>query len=52
MKAHKIVVRIQKLLVLVLLMGAAWSTYGQVEAGRFVGRITDMQGAGVPHAIV
>jgi hypothetical protein len=27
-------------------------TYGQVESGRFVGHITDAQGAGVPHAIV
>jgi hypothetical protein len=28
------------------------STDGQVESGRFVGRITDVQGASVPHAIV
>src|SRR6202020_3548789 len=26
--------------------------FGQVEAGRFVGNITDAQWAGVPHAIV
>jgi hypothetical protein len=52
MKAHKIVIGIQNVLVLVLLLGAARSTFGQVEAGRFVGHITDLQGAGVPHAIV
>src|ERR1700730_16712777 len=52
MKAHKIVIGIQNILVLVLLLGAARSTYGQVAAGRFVGHITDLQGAGVPHAIV
>jgi len=39
-------------MVLVLLLGAALSTNGQVESGRFVGRITDVQGASVPHAIV
>ncbi len=51
MKARKLVTRIQNLMILVLL-GAASFTNGQVESGRFVGRITDVQGASVPHAIV
>src|SRR5882757_7808682 len=52
MKAQKIVTRIQNVPVLALLLGVALSAYGQVEAGRFVGHITDVQGAGVPHALV
>jgi hypothetical protein len=52
MKARKLVLRIQNLMILVILLGAAFSTNGQVESGRFVGRITDIQGASVPHAIV
>jgi hypothetical protein len=52
MKARKLIPRIQNVMVLVLLLGAALSTNGQVESGRFVGRITDVQGASVPHAIV
>jgi len=52
MKARKLSTRIQNVMVLVLLLGAALSTNGQVESGRFVGRITDVQGASVPHAIV
>jgi hypothetical protein len=52
MKAHKLIRWIQKMLVLVLLPGLALSAFGQVESGRFVGHITDAQGAGVPHAIV
>jgi hypothetical protein len=52
MKARKIITGIQNVLVLVLLLGVALSAYGQVETGRFVGHITDAQGAGVPHAIV
>jgi len=44
--------RIKNLLLLVLFIGPAASSYGQVESGRFVGRITDVQGADVPHAIV
>ncbi len=52
MKARKPIIRIQNVMVLVLLLGAALSTNGQVESGRFVGRITDVQGASVPHAIV
>jgi hypothetical protein len=51
MKARKLVIRIQNLMILFLL-GAASFTNGQVESGRFVGRITDVQGASVPHAIV
>ncbi|MCU1250185.1 MAG: hypothetical protein JWQ49_3214 [Edaphobacter sp.] len=52
MKARKLLKGIQNVTVLVLLLGAALSTNGQVESGRFVGRITDLQGASVPHAIV
>jgi hypothetical protein len=52
MKARKIITGVQNVLVLVLLLGVALSAYGQVETGRFVGHITDAQGAGVPHAIV
>jgi hypothetical protein len=52
MKARKLAVRIKNLLLLVLFIGPAASSYGQVESGRFVGRITDVQGADVPHAIV
>jgi len=52
MKARKPIISIQNVMVLVLLLGAALSTNGQVESGRFVGRITDVQGASVPHAIV
>ena len=52
MKARMLVTRIQKMLVLVLFLGVVLSANGQVESGRFVGRITDAQGASVPHAIV
>src|SRR5947209_954409 len=52
MKAHKFSRGIQNFTVLVLLVGAGLSTHGQVESGRFVGRIIDAQGASVPHAIV
>jgi hypothetical protein len=52
MKARMTVTGIQNVLVLVLLLGVALSAYGQVESGRFVGHITDAQGADVPHAIV
>lgn len=52
MKARKIIKGIQNVLVLVLLLGMALSAFGQVETGRFVGHITDAQGAGVPHAMV
>ena len=48
MKARTLITGIQS----VLLLGVALSAYGQVESGRFVGRISDVQGAGVPHAIV
>src|SRR5260370_29644098 len=51
MKARKLVKKIQNVLVPVLL-GLASSAYGQVESGRFVGRITYAQGAFVAHAIV
>ena len=52
MKARKLMMGIQSVVVLALLLGLALSANGQVEAGRFVGHITDPQGAGVPHAIV
>jgi hypothetical protein len=51
MKARELIKKIQSVLVPALL-GFALSAYGQVESGRFVGHITDIQGAGVPHAIV
>jgi hypothetical protein len=51
MKAHKFVTGVRSVMIPVLL-GVALSAYGQVEAGRFVGHITDAQGAAVPHAIV
>src|ERR1700744_5879456 len=52
MKARTLIAGAQNALVLALLLGIASSTSGQVESGRFVGHITDAQGAGVPHAIV
>jgi hypothetical protein len=52
MKARQLITRIQNAMVLVLLLGAALTTNGQVESGRFVGRITDVQAAAVPHALV
>jgi hypothetical protein len=52
MKARALVTGIQNVLVLILLLGVALSTNGQVESGRFVGRITDVEGGEVPHAIV
>lgn len=39
-------------LLLLALLGVAISAFGQVETGRFVGHITDVQGAAVPHALV
>jgi hypothetical protein len=50
MKARMLLAGVQS--VLALLLGVSLSAYGQVESGRFVGRIADVQGAGVPHAIV
>jgi hypothetical protein len=52
MKARTLVTGIQNVLVLIFLLGVALSTNGQVESGRFVGRITDVEGGEVPHAIV
>jgi hypothetical protein len=51
MRARRIM-EVQNALALVLLLGMAFSAYGQVESGRFVGHVTDPQGASVPHAIV
>src|SRR3984885_12792062 len=52
MKARKLAMRIKNVMMLALLLGAAVSVPGQVESGRFVGRITDAQGAAVPNATV
>lgn len=52
MKPRTLVTATRSLSILVLLLGVTLSTYGQVESGRFVGHITDVQGAVVPHAIV
>jgi hypothetical protein len=52
MKARTVDPKIQSLIVLALLLGVALSARGQVESGRFVGNITDAQGAAVPHATV
>ncbi len=52
MKARTVGPKIQSLIVLALLLGVALSARGQVESGRFVGNITDAQGAAVPHATV
>ena len=51
MKARNLAMWIQHLVAL-FLVGVTMPAFGQVEAGRFVGNITDAQGAGVPHAIV
>jgi hypothetical protein len=51
MKARNLAMWIQRVVALFLL-GATMPAFCQVEAGRFVGNITDAQGAGVPHAIV
>lgn len=52
MKARTLATGLQNLLVLVLFLGVASSTYGQVEAGRLVGHVSDAQGVGVPRALV
>jgi hypothetical protein len=52
MKARKLEQKSQSVMLMVLLLGMALSAYGQVESGRFVGHITDAQGAGVPRATV
>ena len=51
MKARNLAMWIQHLVAL-FLVGVTMPAFGQVEAGRFVGNITDAQGAAVPHAIV
>jgi len=48
----KFITKGQRVVMLALLLGAAISAFGQVESGRFVGRITDAQGAAVPNATV
>jgi Carboxypeptidase regulatory-like domain len=52
MKARTLIMKIQNLLLLGFFVGVVGTAYGQVESGRFVGHITDAQGADVPHAIV
>lgn len=52
MKARTLIMQAQNALVLIPLLAISLSIYGQVESGRFVGHITDAQGAGIPHAIV
>ena len=52
MKARTLVTRIRNATGSDSLLGGSLSAYGQVESGRFVGRITDAQGASVAHAIV
>jgi Carboxypeptidase regulatory-like domain len=52
MRARRMITEVQNAIALVLLLGVAFSAYGQVESGRFVGHITDAQGASVPHAMV
>src|ERR1700733_14886301 len=51
MKARNLAMWIQRVMALFLL-GVTMPAFGQVEAGRFVGNITDAQGAGLPHAMV
>jgi hypothetical protein len=51
MKVRNLAMWIQYVVTL-FLVGVTMSAFGQVEAGRFVGNITDAQGAAVPHAIV
>ena len=53
MNARTLVTNTRNVLVLVLLLGTGLiPVHSQVEAGRFVGRITDTQGAVVTQAIV
>ncbi len=50
MKVCKIISNVRSAILMLLVMGAAVSGIAQVEAGRFVGRITDAQGAVVMQA--
>jgi len=52
MNVRKLVTYSRAALVLALFLGAAISAFGQVESGRFVGRIEDPQNAVVPQATV
>jgi hypothetical protein len=49
---HKIFARFQSIVLLAIFLAVGISASAQVEAGRFVGSITDGQGAVVPNAIV
>jgi hypothetical protein len=51
-RIRKFISEVEKVIMLALLLGAAVSALGQVESGRFVGRITDAAGAAVPNATV
>jgi Carboxypeptidase regulatory-like domain len=48
----KFIAKGQRVVMPALLLGTAMSAFGQVESGRFVGRITDAQGAAVSNATV
>src|SRR5580658_2674418 len=52
MNARKLVTASRSALAIALYLVVAISAYGQVEAGRFVGRIEDPQGAVVANATV
>ena len=52
MKVCKLFSDVRSAVLLSLLLGLVVSGLAQVEAGRFVGRITDAQGAGVIQATV
>ncbi len=52
MNVRRLVTEWRTVLLMVLLLGAAVSSYGQVESGRFVGRIEDPQNAVVTGATV
>jgi hypothetical protein len=52
MKAREVVSICWKAPILAVSLGVAMSAYGQVESGRFVGRVQDPQNAVVAHATV
>lgn len=52
MTKHKLTAWIQSCMMLTFLLALALPAFGQVEKGRFVGRISDSQGAVVPNATI
>lgn len=52
MRLCRLASKIQTVVMFALVLGVAMSAFGQVETGRFVGRIADEQGAVVPQATV